>query len=55
MTRALNELKNEGVYMDEEILSKLNPFRKSTTNRYGSYNLKMRRNRERLSYDVQLL
>lgn len=55
MTRTLSDLKNEGYKLDKTILSKLNPYRKSNINRYGSYNLKMRRKTHPMSFDTPIL
>ncbi len=52
MTKTLGLLMHQGYLIDDEIMGKMSPFRKSTFNRFGSYVLNMERDVEPLEYNI---
>jgi len=53
MTRALRELIDKGHSIDEEVLSRLSPYRTRHINRYGSYKLQLDRIPPPLVHDLE--
>jgi TnpA family transposase len=54
MTRALQELIDEGYPVTEEIIARLAPYRTDHINRFGSYELKFDQVPEPIAEDLQL-
>ena len=54
MTRALQELIDEGHPVTEEIIARLAPYRTDHINRFGSYELKFDQVPEPIAEDLQL-
>ena len=54
MTRCIRELIAEGVTVNEEILSRLSPYRTEHINRFGSYKLQLDRIPPPIVTDLEL-
>ncbi len=54
MTQALNDLKNSGHEITDDVLAGLSPYRTSHINLYGDYILKLCKLMKSLNFEAQL-
>lgn len=55
MTKALHNMKNEGIQMNAEILSRLSPYLTDHLNRFGQYKIDINREPQPIDYGLPLL